>query len=146
MGVCSAGAVPQIVPDPASSVPLHRASFVSKPGADKCAFWAARLHPGAYHETQVLQPRPPRRRFAGRWLRRRRAPGEAPAQEPAPAEQAVPADSPLLTPANLTETAPETYQVRFETSVGPIVVQVNSAVVAQRRGPLLQPGEERLLR
>ncbi len=52
---------------------------------------------------------------------------EAPAQEPAPAEQAVPADSPLLTPANLTETAPETYQVRFETSVGPIVVQVNRA-------------------
>ena len=52
---------------------------------------------------------------------------EAPAQEPAPAEQAVPADSPLLTPANLTETAPETYQVRFETSAGPIVVQVNRA-------------------
>ena len=52
----------------------------------------------------------------------------APPEESAQAEQAALDEaSPLLTPAALTDTAPETYHVRFETSVGAIVVQVNRA-------------------
>jgi len=52
----------------------------------------------------------------------------APPQETAQAEQAaLDAASPLLTPRELTDTAPQTYRVRFETSVGTLVVQVNRA-------------------
>jgi peptidyl-prolyl cis-trans isomerase A (cyclophilin A) len=53
--------------------------------------------------------------------------GQAPPQEAAQAAPAVDPASPLLTPEQLTETAPETYRVRFETSVGALVVQVNRA-------------------
>ena len=56
--------------------------------------------------------------------------GEPKEETPAQAEEAAPAvdpSSPLLTPATLAESAPETYRVRFETSVGAIVVQVNKA-------------------
>ena len=52
----------------------------------------------------------------------------APPQASAQAEQAaLDAASPLLTPRELTDTAPDMYKVRFETSVGAIVVQVNRA-------------------
>jgi cyclophilin family peptidyl-prolyl cis-trans isomerase len=37
----------------------------------------------------------------------------------------TPSDSPLMTPASLTATAPATYQVRFETSKGDFVVEVH---------------------
>jgi peptidyl-prolyl cis-trans isomerase A (cyclophilin A) len=37
----------------------------------------------------------------------------------------TPADSPLRTPAKLTEKAPDQYKVRFETTKGPFVIQVN---------------------
>ncbi len=56
--------------------------------------------------------------------------GGEPKQEEAQPQEAAPAvdpSSPLLTPGDLTEIAPETYRVRFETSVGAIVVQVNKA-------------------
>jgi peptidyl-prolyl cis-trans isomerase A (cyclophilin A) len=38
------------------------------------------------------------------------------------------ADSPLLAPASLTATAPESYQVRFETSKGDFVIEVQRAL------------------
>ena len=50
------------------------------------------------------------------------APTAAP-QQPKPSP--VPPDSPLRTPAKLTEKAPDTYKVRFETTKGPFVVQVH---------------------
>jgi peptidyl-prolyl cis-trans isomerase A (cyclophilin A) len=57
--------------------------------------------------------------------------GGEPQQQPqeqtaTPAAEAVPAD-PLLTPRELTDTAPETYRVRMETSAGVIVIQVTRA-------------------
>ncbi|HSW28498.1 MAG TPA: peptidylprolyl isomerase [Longimicrobiales bacterium] len=52
---------------------------------------------------------------------------QAAPQEAAQAAPAVDPASPLFTPATLTESAPETYRVRFETSAGAIVVQVNKA-------------------
>ena len=60
--------------------------------------------------------------------------GGEPKEEAAPPEASAQAEqaaldeaSPLLTPAALTDTAPATYRVRFETSVGALVVQVNRA-------------------
>lgn len=46
--------------------------------------------------------------------------------KPAAAQQqpATPADSPLLQPAKLTEQAPATYKVRFDTTKGPFVIEV----------------------
>jgi peptidyl-prolyl cis-trans isomerase A (cyclophilin A) len=52
---------------------------------------------------------------------------QASTQEAAQAEPVLDPASPLLTPEELTEAAPATYRVRFETSVGTIVVQVNKA-------------------
>ena len=48
------------------------------------------------------------------------------AQQKQPAA-GVPADSPLLSPEKLTEKAPEKFRVRFETTKGDFVVEVNRA-------------------
>jgi peptidyl-prolyl cis-trans isomerase A (cyclophilin A) len=57
------------------------------------------------------------------------APAEA---KPAAQQQpATPADSPLLTPDKLTEKAPDQYKVRFETTKGPFVVEVNRELAPQ---------------
>ena len=52
----------------------------------------------------------------------------------------------LANPAALTEQAPATYKAKFDTSKGAFVIQVTRAWAPQRRRPLLQSGEERLLR
>jgi peptidyl-prolyl cis-trans isomerase A (cyclophilin A) len=49
----------------------------------------------------------------------------------APVAPAAPKRNPLLDPATLTATAPDMYQVRFETSKGPFVVEVNRAWAPQ---------------
>lgn len=51
--------------------------------------------------------------------------GEAPAQQAPAAGPAIPADSPLRTPAKLTEQAPAVYKARFETTKGPFVIEVH---------------------
>lgn len=54
--------------------------------------------------------------------------GSACASTPTPVE---PKRNPLLEPATLTATAPDVYKVRFETSKGPFVVEVNRAWAPQ---------------
>ena len=48
----------------------------------------------------------------------------------------------LSNPASLNEKSPAVYQAKFDTSKGAFVIEVHSA---ERRRPLLQSGEERLL-
>ena len=52
----------------------------------------------------------------------------------------------LRNPAGLTEQAPGDYKVNFDTSSGAFVMQVHEDWAPLARRPLLQPGEERLLR
>lgn len=55
------------------------------------------------------------------------APTPEPKPEPAPAAQPPKKENPLMDPAKLTETAPETYKVKFDTTKGEFVVQVTRA-------------------
>ena len=52
----------------------------------------------------------------------------------------------LRAPAALTEQAPATFRANFDTSKGTFVIEVTPRLGADRRRPLLQPRQERLLR
>ena len=60
---------------------------------------------------------------------------------------AVPASGQNLSnPAALREQAPPVYKAKFDTTKGVFVIEVQPRLGAERRRPLLQSGEERLLR
>ena len=51
----------------------------------------------------------------------------------------------LRNPAELNEKAPATYKAKFDTTKGAFVVASSQRVGAARRGPVLQPRQERVL-